>query len=54
MLDLTKALWQAKISIALEGLFVTQCHQELVVARLQNRLTEEEFQLAVKRMVNGG
>ncbi|MGF7535479.1 hypothetical protein AAGG74_17645 [Bacillus mexicanus] len=48
---LENAMKQAKVSNEIENLEVKNDHTELVKARLNNEITEEEFQEKVKKLV---
>lgn len=46
-----KAMKQAKVSNEIENIEITDIHTALVRARLNNEITEEEFQEKVKAIV---
>lgn len=46
-----KAMKQAKVSNEIENIEITDVHTTLVRARLNNEITEDEFQEKVKEIV---
>ncbi|MGM0941302.1 MAG: antitoxin VbhA family protein [Bacillota bacterium] len=53
-MDVNKAMEYAKASQAMEGLKVSEKQQQLILDRINKKITEEEFKEGAKKLADEG
>lgn len=53
-MDVNKAMEYAKASQAMEGLKVSEKQQQLILDRINKKITEEEFKERAKKLADEG